>query len=96
MHIMPNPQGKLLKVEQIYETQHIQAAFFPKVLYGCQVSFLCYFIQNVVLFDTPFGSEDNIREIFICLWKKDIGENAKKLFVFKTRTCVATGIAISL
>lgn len=86
MHIMPNPQGKLFKVEQIYEIQHIQVAFPPKVLYGCQVSFLFSFIQNAVLFDTSFGSEDNIREIFICLWKKDNGEDAKKLFVFKTWT----------
>lgn len=86
MHIMPNPQGKLLKVEQIYGTQHTQVAFFPKVLCRCQVSLLIYFIQNVVLFDTPFGLEDSIREILICLWNKDIGENAKNLFVFKTRT----------
>lgn len=88
MHIMQNPQGKLFKVVQIYEIQHIQVAFFPKVLYGCQVSFWFSFIQNVVLFDTPFGSEDNIREIFICLWKIDIGENTKKLFVFRTWTWV--------
>lgn len=34
------------------------------------------FIQNVVLFDTPFGSEDDIREVLLCLWNKDAGEKS--------------------
>lgn len=29
------------------------------------------FIQKAVLFDTPFGSEDDIREVLLCLWNKD-------------------------
>jgi len=32
------------------------------------------FIQNVVLFYTPLGSEDDIREVLICLWSKYSGE----------------------
>lgn len=35
------------------------------------------YIQNVVLFDTPFDSEDDIR-VLLCLWNKDAGEKKVK------------------
>lgn len=42
------------------------------------------FILNVVLFDTPFGSEDDIREVILCLWNKDAGKKVKKQDLFSS------------